>query len=200
MESNHHPRVRSTVSYPLNEGGNYCFTFSNASLRIRNFLSWIVLLTNKYSMPSITCIALRSLQTTRCPLNLFWKVITFMSFSLFGRAWEDRTPTAGFEDQNDIHFTKARMYGALTWNWTTISVIPRQRTSHYTIRALLAPGVRIELTIAESKSVVLPLHYPGIKLVSLLGFEPRPHGPKPCTQPDNALERYIWFPEQESNL
>ena len=27
----------------------------------------------------------------------------------------------------------------------------------------LAPGVRIELTIAESKSVVLPLHYPGTK-------------------------------------
>ena len=29
----------------------------------------------------------------------------------------------------------------------------------------MAPGVRIELTIAESKSVVLPLHYPGTKLV-----------------------------------
>jgi hypothetical protein len=26
-------------------------------------------------------------------------------------------------------------------------------------------------------------------LVSLFGFEPKPHGPKPCTQPDNALER-----------
>ena len=26
-------------------------------------------------------------------------------------------------------------------------------------------------------------------LVSLPGFEPGPHGPKPCTQPDNALER-----------
>ena len=25
-----------------------------------------------------------------------------------GRPWEDRTPTAGFEDQNDIHFTKGR--------------------------------------------------------------------------------------------
>ena len=54
----------------------------------------------------------------------------------------------------------------------------------------LAPGVGIEPTIAESKSVVLPLHYPGIKLVSLLGFEPRPHGPKPRMQPDNTLERY----------
>ena len=29
---------------------------------------------------------------------------------------------------------------------------------------MLAPGVRIELTIAESKSVVLPLHYPGITI------------------------------------
>ena len=28
---------------------------------------------------------------------------------------------------------------------------------------LLAPGVGIEPTIAESKSVVLPLHYPGTK-------------------------------------
>jgi hypothetical protein len=28
----------------------------------------------------------------------------------------------------------------------------------------MAPGVGIEPTIAESKSVVLPLHYPGIKL------------------------------------
>jgi hypothetical protein len=28
-----------------------------------------------------------------------------------------------------------------------------------------------------------------LKLVSLPGFEPGPHGPKPCTQPDNALER-----------
>ena len=27
----------------------------------------------------------------------------------------------------------------------------------------MAPGVGIEPTIAESKSVVLPLHYPGIK-------------------------------------
>ena len=36
----------------------------------------------------------------------------------------------------------------------------------------MAPGVRIELTIAESKSVVLPLHYPGINLVASDGFEP----------------------------
>jgi hypothetical protein len=28
----------------------------------------------------------------------------------------------------------------------------------------LAPGVGIEPTLAESKSVVLPLHYPGVKL------------------------------------
>ena len=28
-----------------------------------------------------------------------------------------------------------------------------------------------------------------LKLVSMLGFEPRPHGPKPCTQPDNASQR-----------
>ena len=28
----------------------------------------------------------------------------------------------------------------------------------------MAPGVGIEPTIAESKSVVLPLHYPGIKI------------------------------------
>ena len=28
-----------------------------------------------------------------------------------------------------------------------------------------------------------------LKLVSLLGFEPRPHGPKPRMQPDNTLER-----------
>ena len=32
----------------------------------------------------------------------------------------------------------------------------------------LAPGVGIEPTIAESKSVVLPLHYPGSKLTGLL--------------------------------
>ena len=31
----------------------------------------------------------------------------------------------------------------------------------------LAPGVGIEPTIAESKSVVLPLHYPGIKIGAL---------------------------------
>ena len=35
-----------------------------------------------------------------------------------------------------------------------------------TVNNLLAPGVRIELTIAESKSVVLPLHYPGIRWCS----------------------------------
>ena len=37
----------------------------------------------------------------------------------------------------------------------------------------MAPGVRIELTIAESKSVVLPLHYPGSVLVLPRGIEPR---------------------------
>jgi hypothetical protein len=26
-------------------------------------------------------------------------------------------------------------------------------------------------------------------LVSILGFEPRPHGPKPRVQPDNTLRR-----------
>ena len=36
---------------------------------------------------------------------------------------------------------------------------------------LLAPGVGIEPTIAESKSVVLPLHYPGINLVEAVRFE-----------------------------
>jgi len=37
--------------------------------------------------------------------------------------------------------------------------------------AKLAPGVGIEPTIAESKSVVLPLHYPGIKTVCyIVGF------------------------------
>jgi len=35
----------------------------------------------------------------------------------------------------------------------------------------MAPGVRIELTIAESKSVVLPLHYPGIKLERVARIE-----------------------------
>lgn len=28
-------------------------------------------------------------------------------------------------------------------------------------------------------------------MVSLLGFEPRPHGPKPRMQPDNTLERWL---------
>ena len=35
----------------------------------------------------------------------------------FGRPWEDRTPTAGFEDQNDIHFTKGR----IVWSGVTES-------------------------------------------------------------------------------
>ena len=35
----------------------------------------------------------------------------------------------------------------------------------------MAPGVGIEPTIAESKSVVLPLHYPGIKLVACTRIE-----------------------------
>ena len=36
---------------------------------------------------------------------------------------------------------------------------------------LLAPGIGIEPILAESKSVVLPLHYPGIKLVATDNFE-----------------------------
>ena len=35
----------------------------------------------------------------------------------------------------------------------------------------MAPGVGIEPTIAESKSVVLPLHYPGIILVARTRIE-----------------------------
>ena len=89
-ESNLRPLVRSKVFYPLNYAG--VLIFSNASLRIRNFLSWIVLLTNRYSMPSITCTALVSLQTTFSPLNLFLNVIAFMAVSLLWPALQDSNP------------------------------------------------------------------------------------------------------------
>ena len=36
----------------------------------------------------------------------------------------------------------------------------------------MAPGIGIEPILAESKSVVLPLHYPGTKLVQPVGIEP----------------------------
>ena len=113
-------------------------TRSSASLRIRNFLSWIVLLTSKYSMPSITCTALRSLQTTRSPLNLFLNVIAFIAVS-FWPALQDSNPR--------LPVSKT---GTLS-NWVK---------DRY-----MAPGVGIEPTIAESKSVVLPLHYPGTKWI-----------------------------------
>jgi hypothetical protein len=48
------------------------------------------------------------------------------------------------------------------------TVLPLSLSAHKS----LAPGVGIEPTIAESKSVVLPLHYPGINLVQPPGIEP----------------------------
>ena len=96
-ESNLRPLVRSKVFYPLNYAG--VLIFSNASLRIRNFLSWMVLLTSRYSMPSITCTALGSLQTTRSPLNLFLNVIVFIIVSLYGRSCRIRTHDSLFRRQ-----------------------------------------------------------------------------------------------------
>ncbi len=144
-ESNLRPLVRSKVFYPLNYAG--VLIFSNASLRIRNFLSWIVLLTSRYSMPSITCTALMSLQTTRSPLNLFLNVIAFIAVSLWP-ALQDSNPR--------LPVSKT---GTLS-NWVK---------DRY-----LAPEVGIEPTIAESKSVVLPLHYSGSFMVVMEGVELSP--------------------------
>ena len=63
----------------------------------------------------------------------------------------------------------------------------------------------MQLKLAESRGVephpisenlvfkasrrTIPAALLSINLVSLPGFEPGPHDPKSCTQPDNALER-----------
>ena len=58
-------------------------------------------------------------------------------------------------------------------NRTHIREVEARCIIHYTKARYMAPGVGIEPTIAESKSVVLPLHYPGINLVAYLGNDPR---------------------------
>ena len=84
-------------------------------------------------MPSITCTALGSLQTTLSLLNLFLNVIVFMAFS-FNMAGPERfeLPTSSFEDLLSIQLN----YGPIN----------------------LAEGKGIEPLIAESKSAVIPFN------------------------------------------
>ena len=56
------------------------------------------------------------------------------------------------------------MFGVLDGERSHTIAFTEQCADHYTTNTIeLAPGVGIEPTIAESKSVVLPLHYPGTK-------------------------------------
>ena len=58
---------------------------------------------------------------------------------------------------------KVAYIGVLDGERSHTIAFTEQCADHYTTNTIeLAPGVGIEPTIAESKSVVLPLHYPGI--------------------------------------
>ena len=57
---------------------------------------------------------------------------------LSGRACRNRTYTAGFEDQNDIHFTKARsiFIGPANRNRTHIQEVEALCIIHYTMAGM----------------------------------------------------------------
>ena len=59
----------------------------------------------------------------------------------------------------------------------------------FNYKRILVPQEGIEPPHPDYKTGPLPLRIQGQKLVSLLGFEPRPYGPKPQMQPGNTLER-----------
>ena len=61
--------------------------------------------------------------------------------------------------------------------------------SYQLLHPNLVPQEGIEPPHPDYKTGPLPLRIQGQKLVSLLGFEPRPYGPKPQMQPGNTLER-----------
>ena len=78
---------------------------------------------------------------------------------LNGRSWEDRTPTAGFEDQNDIHFTKDRyvFIGPASRNRTHIQEVEALCIIHYTMASYLVREAGLEptyLSAADFKSAV----------------------------------------------
>ena len=87
-------------------------------------------------------------------------------------------PPLGIEPSSTMLQTVAMTTSAKAANWGnqwgTIPYYQFHRLGceplHYGHRCL-APGVGIEPTIAESKSVVLPLHYPGINLAEAVRFE-----------------------------
>ena len=63
----------------------------------------------------------------------------------------------------------------------------------------MAPGVGIEPTIAESKSVVLPLHYPGTKWSRMKDSNLRTPGPKPGGIAANRMRDKTWRTSRDSN-
>ena len=94
------------------------------------------------------------------------------------------------------HQLKLHIWGN---QWGTIPYYQFHRLGceplHYGHRCL-APGVGIEPTIAESKSVVLPLHYPGSKIGGSSRI--RTHGPfrafsfqDCCLKPCSAILPYL---------
>ena len=90
---------------------------------------------------------------------------TFIS-KYFGRAWEDRTPTNGFEDRYDIHFTKARsvFIGPASRNRTHILEVEALCIIHYTIARYLVPFPRLERgTHSFWESRVYQLRQKGMK-------------------------------------
>ena len=63
----------------------------------------------------------------------------------------------------------------------------------------MAPGIGIEPILAESKSVVLPLHYPGSKLVLPRGIEPLSTVLQTAAMTTSAKVAFTWYLATESN-
>ena len=79
----------------------------------------------------------------------------------FGRACRNRTYTVGFEDRNDIHFTKARsiFIGPAYRNRTHIHGVEDRCIIHYTKAGKLVLLERIELSLPPYQRGVLPFNY-----------------------------------------
>ena len=71
---------------------------------------------------------------TNCLVSSYYITSCAVCQHLSGRACRNRTYTAGFEDQNDIHFTKARIVtGPANRNRTHIQEVEALCIIHYTM-------------------------------------------------------------------
>ena len=88
---------------------------------------------------------------------------------MFGGPWEDRTPTLGFEDRDDIHFTKDRITWSGIGESNSYDNLGKVTGNHYINPAKLgAPEETRTPKIWLLRPTRIPIPSPGLKLTYLL--------------------------------